>query len=138
MFCSLSIRAAVMSCPESELSAQALPSSHVATQPNTSSEAKTKKTFIAHVLVGNLFFRFVEPMSLPSVDLNHLGGLTSGMTLAVKFALKGRGLTLGTKALQELQGHRRGFCCFFLHQIKEEVEYLTYTYSTSLNMTLPI
>ena len=45
VFCSLSIRAAVMSCPESELSAQALPSSLVATQPNTSSEAKTKKTF---------------------------------------------------------------------------------------------
>ena len=44
VFCSLSIRAAVMSCPESELSAQALPSSLVATQPNTSSEAKTKKT----------------------------------------------------------------------------------------------
>ena len=44
VFCSPSIRAAVMACPESELSAQALPLPHVATQPNTSSEAKTRKT----------------------------------------------------------------------------------------------
>ena len=40
----MSIRAAVMVCPESKLSAQALPSSLVATQLNTSSEAKTIKT----------------------------------------------------------------------------------------------
>ena len=45
VFCSLSIRAAVMACPESELSAQALPSSLVAMQPNTSSEAKTSVGF---------------------------------------------------------------------------------------------
>ena len=49
--------------------------------------------------------------------------VTSGRLLAVKLALKGRGLTLGTKALQELQGHRRGFCCFFSSSnILEKVE----------------
>ena len=125
VFCSLSIRAAVMACPESELSAQALPSSLVATQPNTSSEAITKKTFIAHVLVGNLFFRFVEPMFLPSVDLNHLCGCDEWQASGCKACFKRQRPDTWHKGSKRASRPLKGFLLFFSSSnILEKVEYI--------------
>ena len=56
-----------------------------------------------------LFFRLDRAGVFPTVGFNHPGGMTSVMPLAVKLALKDKGVTFGIKARQEREAHRRGF-----------------------------
>jgi len=51
------------------------------------------------------------------VGLNHPGGMTSVMPLAVKLALKDKDVTLGINARQERKAHRRGFPGFGLNHL---------------------
>ena len=48
-----------------------------------------------------MFFRLDRAEVFPSVGLDHPGGMTSVMPLAVKLALKDKGVTLGINARQE-------------------------------------